>query len=144
MFHFEVSSKFLTQNQCFHLSDIYLFKVNTVNTRTTRKSVKVNNKDTYTTSIDFITLVSLLLTLNTFYTLFWCFHCWTSKCQLGNWLWTSSIVTRSWETMISSTFTCVNTPTFYSVPSQTEKTKRVFTWDPKWNLPEMKFQPTIK
>ena len=22
--------------------------------------------------------------------------------------------------------------------------KRVFTWDPKWNLPEMKFQPTMK
>ena len=22
--------------------------------------------------------------------------------------------------------------------------KRVFTWDPKWNLPEVKFQPTIK
>ena len=22
--------------------------------------------------------------------------------------------------------------------------KRVFTWDPKWNLPEIKFSPTVK
>ena len=37
------------------------------------------------------------------------------------------------NTKIKSFFSCI----IYFI-------KRVFTWDPKWNLPEIKFQPTIK
>ena len=62
-------------------TDIYLFKVNSENTKAMyeiylKLTIKTKN------DINDVVVVFLLLTLNKFRTFLWCFHCWvwTSKC----------------------------------------------------------------
>ena len=83
MFNFERLLDCLNRNY-INPADIYLFKINNVNTRSMHgiRSKLIKTAE-WKDAIDVVS-VSFLLTLNRFHTLFQCFHCWiwTSKCRL--------------------------------------------------------------